>query len=360
MTKIDPWSSAEITDYSHIFEKFGLKEFPSNLRKKLNHIFFERNIIVAHRDFEKVMARISAKKPFINMTGIATSGPLHLGHKVDLDLFVLFKKLGAKNFFAVCDIDAYNSREKIKTMTEAKEFAIDNLAHALALGLEEKDCYVQSQGSPKYYEFTFEIAKKITKNMYEGIYGHTDLGKMQAVLLQIADILHPQLEEYEGIMPSVTGMGLEQDPHAKITRDIARRLPYNLEVPSFIYFKHQSGLQKGKKMSSSEPDTAIFLNDKPEDIKRKLSRAFTGGKDTIEEQKKDGGEPEICKIYEIYKFHHPDSKFIQKTYKQCKAGKLMCGQDKQICIKFLQETLTKHQAKVKTKLPLAKKIVLGK
>ena len=360
MTKIiDPWSSIEIKDYEHVFKEFGVDRFPDNYKKKLKHRFFERNIIVAHREFGKVMQRIEAKKPFINMTGIATSGPLHFGHKVDIDLFVFFKSLGAKNYFSVSDIDAYVSRPKIKTIKDAKEIAVNNLANILALDLDEKDLYPQSRKEQRYYEFAFELSKKITEKTYQAIYGHTDLGKISAVLLQIADILHPQLKEYEGKMPSITGIGLEQDPHAKITRDVARRLPYDIEMPSFIYFQHQSGLKQGKKMSSSEPDTAIFLDDKPEEVKRKISKSFTGGRDTIEEQKEKGGNPNVCKIYELYKFHHSDSKFVENTYKQCKAGNLMCGDDKKTCIKFINEFLDKHQKKVKEKLPIAKKIILG-
>lgn len=356
---IDPWGSGVIKDYEHVFKEFGVEKFLDVWKKKLKHRFFKRDIVIAHRDFDKIIKKIENKKPFINMTGIATSGPLHFGHKVDIDLFVFFKSLGARNYFAICDIDAYNSRPKIKTMKDAKEFAVNNLAHVLALGLDEKDCYIQSKKEQRYYEFTFEIAKKITERQYQAVYGHTDLGKIQAVLLQIADILHGQLPNFEGKMPSITGIGLEQDPHAKITRDVVKRLPYNMEVPSFIYFKHQTGLQKGKKMSSSEPDTAIFLEDKSEDVKRKVSRAFSGGKDTEEEQRIKGGVPEICKIYELYKFHHPDSKFVEKIYKDCKAGKLMCGDDKKICVKFLNEFLKKHQAKVEKKLPIARKVVFG-
>ncbi len=356
---IDPWGSGTITDYEHIFQEFGIEKFPDKFKEHFHHRFFERGIIVAHRDFAKVMERIISKKPFINMTGIATSGSLHFGHKVDIDLFVLFKSEGARNYFALCDIDAYVSRPKIKTMKEAKEFAVNNLAHALALGLEEKDCYLQSCKDQRYYEFTFEISKKITQNMFEAIYGHTDIGKVQAVLLQIADILHGQLEEYEGKMPSVTGIGLDQDPHAKITRDISKRLLYDIETPSFVYFQHQSGLQQGKKMSSSEPDTAIFLDDKPEDVKRKINRSFTGGKDTVEEQRQKGGNPDICKVYELYKFHHPDSNFVQQTYNQCKCGSLLCGEDKKHCIEFLNDFLKGHQAKVKEKMPHAHKMVFG-
>lgn len=291
------------------------------------------------------------------MTGIASSGNYHLGHKLDIDMFLFFKNLGAKNYFAICDIDAYTSRPKVKSMEEAKEYAVNNIAHALALGIEEKDIYIQSKKEQRYYEFAFEISKKITENEFRAVYGAVDLGKVSANLLQYADILHPQLLEYEGKMPSITGIGLEQDPHARLTRDVAQRLHYYLEIPSFIYFLHQSGLQKGKKMSSSEPETAIFLDDKPEDIKKKISKTFTGGKDTEEEQREKGGKPEICKVYEIYRFHHPDSKFVKETYKNCKEGKLVCGECKKTCAEFLTKFLTEHQEKYNKFLPIAKKIV---
>src|SRR3989344_5181975 len=249
MAQIDPWGGLELNDYSHIFREFGLSPFPKNVAQKIPHYLFERGIIIAARDFEPVLECIGKKKPFINITGIAASGPLHLGHKVDLDLFLFFKKCGAANYFCISDLDAYLSRpdKKVPSIEKAKEFAVDNLAHALALGLSEKDVYVQSRGSTKdprrYFEFTLELSKKITKNTFEAVYGHVDLGKVAANFLQYSDIMHPQLREFEGKMPSITGIGIEQDPHARLTRDIAKRLPYDIEIPSFIYFQHQSGLQ---------------------------------------------------------------------------------------------------------------------
>jgi len=357
---VNPWSSKGVQNYEHVFKEFGLSEFPEKWRKKLDHYLFERNLVVAHRGFDKVMKRIEEKKPFINITGIASSGPFHLGHKVDVDLFKFFKEHGAKNFFAIADIDGYTSREKIKTMRDAKEIAIDNVADALALGLEPKDIYVQSQRDARYFEFTFELSKKITRNMFNAVYGHVDIGKISAAILQYADIIHPQLKEYEGKMPSVTGIGLDQDPHARLTRDIAKRLPYDLEVPSFMYFKHQSGLMKGSKMSSSAPDTAIFLSDSQSEIKRKVSKAFTGGWESVEKQKKFGGRPDICKVREILGFHLPDSKKLNEIIYSCKAGERLCGETKAFTIEFLQKMLAEHQkkkAKLKSK---AEKIVLGK
>ncbi len=362
MPKIDPWGSAEITDYEHAFSEFGLEKFPEAWRAKLKHRLFERGIVVAHRGFETVMKRITAKKPFINMTGIASSGHLHLGHKVDIDLFVFFKSLGARNYFAVCDIDAYVSRpdSAMPSLAKAKEFAAENLAHALALGISGRDAYVQSRKERRYYEFAFELSKRITRNMFEAVYGHIDLGKVSANLLQYADILHPQLQEHEGRMPSVTGIGLEQDPHAKVARDIARRLPYGLEMPSFIYFTFQSGLKEGKKMSSSEPDTAIFLTDSAAEADRKIQTAFTGGRNTEGEQRRLGGNPDICKVHELLRYHHPNTKEVVRLYDGCRAGTWLCKECKRFTSDFICGFLKGHQKKVLQKAKTAKKIVFGK
>jgi len=363
--KIDPWGSAEIKekDYSHVFKAFGLKEFPESMRSALDHRFFERGIVIAHRDFEKVFNRIQQKKPFINLTGIASSGNMHFGHKADLDLFKFFRDCGAVSKFAICDLDGYVSRpdKKVPSMKKAKEFAVENLSNALALGLSEKDVYVQSRMPSRYYEFAFELSKKITANTHEALYGHLDLGKISANLLQYADILHLQLPEFAGKMPSVTGIGLDQDPHARLTRDIAKRLfDYSIEEPSFIYFRHQSGLQEGKKMSSSEPDTAIFLSDSPKEARRKIMKAFTGGQPTVKEHREKGGNPDICKVCEMLRFHYPDTKKLEKIFEDYRAGKILDGENKEFTAQFVEEFLERHQQKVQEKLPLAKEIVLGK
>jgi len=357
MEKLDPWGSNTITNYEKAFEEFGVQKLSNNL--KLDHHLFKRNIILAHRDFDKIIKRIKEKKSFIQMTGIASSGKLHLGHKIDIDLFVFFKKYNSKNYFGICDIDGYVSRDKIKSLEEAKKYAVENLAHALALGVDKKDISLQSKKEPRYYEFAFELSKKITKNMFEAVYGHLNLGKVSANLLQYADILHPQLKEYEGKMPSLTSIGLDQDPHAKLTRDLSRRLGYNLEVPSFLYFKHQSGLLKDKKMSASEQDTAIFLDDSESEIKRKINKSFTGGKDTLKEQKEKGGNLSICKVYEILMFHDPSDANSKKVARLCKAG-APCKDCKDVCTDFLTKMLKKHQSKLKTTRKIAEKMVFNR
>ncbi|MBI4209910.1 MAG: tryptophan--tRNA ligase [Candidatus Diapherotrites archaeon] len=361
MHAIDPWGSFAVKDYGHVFKEFGLQEFPEQYSRRLGHYLFDRGIIIAHRDFDRVLKRIEARKPFVNITGIAASGPFHLGHKVDIDLFRFFRESGGRNYFAVCDLDAFLSRpdDKIPDLKTAKKWAVQNAADALALGLEEDDIYVQSRKETRYYEFAFELSKKITKNTFEAVYGHVDLGKVAANFLQYADIMHPQLAEFEGSMPSITGIGLDQDPHARLTRDIAKRLPYGLEVPGFIYFRHQSGLQPGQKMSSSVHESAIFLNDDLKTAEKKIKRAFSGGQPTVEEHRAKGGNLEIDLVFEMLKFHYPDSKELGKIGKEFASGEMLAAGLKQFAVDFFVPMLKEHQARVKENMKKAEKIVNG-
>jgi tryptophanyl-tRNA synthetase len=161
-------------------------------------------------------------------------------------------------------------------------------------------------------------------------------------------------------MPSITGIGLDQDPHARAVRDIAKRLDYGIEVPSFIYFRHQSGLKEGSKMSASDPDTAIFLSDSEAEVGKKIGACFTGGRNTAEEQKKLGGKPEICKKYEIDLFHLESDEKLRDIFEKCKSGKRLCGECKKLTAEYLNAFLKAHQAKAKKALPRARKIVHGK
>lgn len=101
-------------------------------------------------------------------------------------------------------------------------------------------------------------------------------------------------------------------------------------------------------MSKSKPESLIEL---PEDVKtvtRKLMRAKTGGRETLEEQKKKGGEPEKCMIFELYKQHLiDDDKELQKIYDDCKKGKLMCGDDKKYCCELMEKFMKDFNDKVK-------------
>ncbi len=99
------------------------------------------------------------------------------------------------------------------------------------------------------------------------------------------------------------------------------------------------------KMSSSEEASAIYTTDTPEQVKKKVMRyAFSGGRTTIEEHRKLGGNPDVDISYQWLTFFEEDDKKLEKIYKDYKAGKLLSGELKQILVDKINEFLRKHQA----------------
>lgn len=63
-------------------------------------------------------------------------------------------------------------------------------------------------------------------------------------------------------------MGIDQDPYFRLVRDNAHRMRYPSPKPSLIHSKFLTALQgAGGKMSSSNPNSAIFMTDTAKQIK---------------------------------------------------------------------------------------------
>ncbi|MCK5025661.1 MAG: tryptophan--tRNA ligase, partial [Nanoarchaeota archaeon] len=169
---------------------------------------------------------------------------------------------------------------------------------------------------------------------------------------QVGDMVYPQLEER---MPGIIPVGIDQDPHIRLARDVIRRVKDKKLFPiSSIYHKFTPSLDGSIKMSKSKPESCIELPEDVKSVSKKIKRALTGGRDTVDEQKKLGGIPENCMIFELYHQHIlEDDADLDKVYTQCKKGILLCGQDKiDAC-----ERMTKFMEDFVKKIEKARKIV---
>ncbi len=346
--RIDPWGANDISDYDKLMSEFGIEPFSNVINSVPNiHKYMRRNIIYGHRDFKRIALAMKNRTPFIMLTGLMPSGKMHFGHKMVADEMIYFQQNGAHCYVCIADIEAYLTRNMdLETM---KDLAINEyLLNYIALGLKPKKCtlYFQSDFKNKYSTLSKYFAKKVTFNELKAIYGDLTTGKITSALTQAADILYPQLDIGKPT-PTIVPVGTDQDPHLRLTRDIASRFKseYNFILPSSTYHRYQKGLG-GSKMSSSDPTTYIALTDSKKDAESKIKRALTGGRDTLEEQKRLGGCPQKCTIFELYKFHliDDDSK-LKNVFDDCSAGKIMCGECKTHCIELIASFLEKHQQK---------------
>ena len=101
-------------------------------------------------------------------------------------------------------------------------------------------------------------------------------------------------------------------------------------------------------MSKSRPFSVIDLTESEKSAVKKMNAALTGGRDTVEEQRKIGGQPDKCMVFSMLKYHLvEDDKTLLKWKEECKAGSLTCGECKMRTIKLLAEFLEDHQKKRK-------------
>ena len=425
--EIDPWASKGIKNYDEICEKFGLEKIDSSKLPNPTHLH-RRGIIFAHRDLDSVLNARKSGKSFGVLSGLMPSGQMHLGHKMVIDQAKWFQDLGGDVTIAVADLEAHATRGL--SLEKCRKYAVEEyISNYAGMGLnpEKTSIYFQSERSI-VQKMGFTLGTKTNLSEMEAIYGfsgNTSLAHVQSPLVQAGDIVHPQLDEYGGLRPIVVPVGIDQDPHIRLTRGMVSKTNWfnvnnnksgnltiglsiqdnNQEImgirsdggidknqrkmiidraisainkagykeinsnpkhgtidvkdantenraeiqyelltlerqlggmglmqPSSTYHQFAVGMTGGK-MSSSQPETTIFLNDSMKSIENKIKASFSGGQSTIEEHRSKGGNPEIDVAYQYLRyFFEEDDNELNKIREEYISGELLTGEIKAICV----------------------------
>jgi tryptophanyl-tRNA synthetase len=352
--KVTPYEVSGKINYKKLAEEFGIRPLPKLPDVFMKNVLFRRKIVFAHRNFEKILDCIKNKKKFVMMTGLMPTGKFHLGHMLLAQQMIFYQKLGAKLYIAVADLEAYNTRQQ--SLDESRKIAIDQyLLNYIAFGLNPENCdfYFQSDRDNKasksnaYYRLASNFSRYATFNEFKAVYGDISPGKMQASLLQAADMYHPGLPEFEGYpLPTFIPVGADQDPHIRIARDMAKRFKdYKFAPISATYHKFLPGLKGSGKMSSSDSMSYIAMTDSPQEVEMKIKKyAFSGGAATTLEHRKKGGNPEIDVSYQYLRmFFEPDDKKLEDIERKYRSGEMLTSELKEILIEKINKFLKKHQ-----------------
>ncbi len=357
---LDPFGTTVIEDYERLYKEFGIQPFSSLLDQIPDPSkFMRRNIIFGHRDFDRVLQAIKARETFAVMSGIKPTGEFHLGTLMTAQEVIYFQQQGGRAFYCIADIEAYEDNNI--PFERSRRYAVSNVADLLALGFDpDKGCIYRQSKETRVKDLAILFGRGATLATMKAIYGERHIGLYLAALVQAGDILMPQLPDFDGPKPTVVPVGVDQDPHLRLTRDLARRfrLDHPFIAPSSTYHKMMRGLDGSPKMSKRSPMSYFTLGEKLESIALKISSAFTGGRATVEEQRRLGGVPEVCPVHEIcmYQFVEDDAA-ITKAYQDCKAGKLLCGEHKAQATECVLTFLRNHQKKRRSFLHKATEII---
>lgn len=361
---IDPFGNSVVTDYSKLFTEFGVKPIDKSILGRIKHPsrFLRRGIDFAHVDFDKFLDAFEDKKPIAVMTGIKPTNNFHLGSKITAEKMVfLQKEFKAKVFYAIADLEGMVDNGL--PLEKQHAIAVDNVADLLALGLDPKNAYIYKQSEEKrVMRLAYLFSRRITMNHMKNLYGERELGLYFAAFTQCGDILLPQLEEFGGKKLVLVPVGADQIPHIFLCRDIVEKVKdtYDFIPPATMVHKFFRSLDGDSKMSKRNPMSMLTLNDSPELVRKKVMNALTGGRATIAEQRRLGGEPDKSVVYELYYYHFvDDDKKVKEVREDYASGRLLDGEMKEEIIGIINKFLEEHKKKKQKMLPVAEKILSG-
>jgi tryptophanyl-tRNA synthetase len=387
--EINPWSSNQAIDVEKLFSEFGIEPIGPALSDLPDIPYFmRRGIVVGHRDYRQIATAIRNRTPFHILTGFMPSGHPHLGHLMVMKEVVWHVQQGGNGYVTIADREAHAVRGT--TWEKCRELGKEYLSCLYALGFEGTT-YFQSKNE-RLKDLAFEAATKVNFSELTAIYGfspETDLAHAESVITQVADILYPQIDRAPA--PTLVPVGIDQDPHIRLTRGVAHKMRmftveerdgyvsvrsknapdaalnavhkafagskkyeghvdirglscadvsqkvrtieiahggFGFFTPSSTYHIFMPGLTGGK-MSSSIPDSIISFYEPEATMRKKVMGGLTGGRMTLEEQKRLGGEPDKCSLYLLNLFHMvTDDRELAEIRSRCTGGAITCGQCK--------------------------------
>ena len=232
-------------------------------------------------------------------------------------------------------------------MEEPQRWAYENALDIIALGFDPKKTRIilDTKNMGAMYNLAIRIAKHMNFSTVKAVFGFqesTNIGMLFYPAVQAA----PAFIESDLVghnVPCLIPAAIDQDPYWRITRDVAPKLGYY--KPAQIHCRFVPGLGRGGKMSASMPETSIFTIDSPQVAAKKVMAAFTGGRATIEEQRKLGANPDICSVFSYDYFLFMNQKEVEDLRYNCLAGNIMCGECKQVLAERVKKFLIGHQEK---------------
>jgi tryptophanyl-tRNA synthetase len=351
---VTPWEVRGKVDYERLIREFGTQPLTMELIQKIAkytgelHIQLRRGLFFSHRDLDVVLDLYEKGVKFVLYTGRGPSGPVHLGHLVP---WIFTKHLQdhfkTRLYFQMTDDEKFLVKDELG-LKEATNYAYENALDLIALGFKPENTYIiyDVQDIDLLYDIALEVAKRVTFSTARATFGFqesTNIGWVFWPAIQAAPcFIHAKLTREN--VPALIPAAIDQDPYWRITRDVAPKLGYY--KPAQIHCRLLPGLGVGGKMSASEPETCIFTIDPPEVVKRKVWNAFTGGKPTVAEQRKMGGDPSICTIFQYFLFmFEEDDEKLNEREKKCKAGEILCGECKTELTDRINSFLENHRRK---------------
>ena len=342
-------------DYEKLEGKFGIMPLDRRLQERMeaiageNHFMIRRGIYFAQRELGWLLDQYEKGNGFYVYTGIAPSGRMTVAHLLPFMMAQwLQEKFDADVYIQIPDEEKFLIKNDPKiTLEGINKLAHEDALDIAALGFNPKKTkiYLNTENAGTIYKQAVRVAKRITFSTIKDAFGftnETNIGALFYTSTQAVGTFIKSVEEGRNI-PCLIPLGVDQDVHFRVARDVVEKLGYY--KPAIMHSRFLPGLRGEPKMSSSDENGAIYLSDRKEEVERKVNRALTGQQSTAELQRKYGGDPDKCSVCQYYKYlFEPDDAALEKIFAAEREGSMLAGEHKKALSARINKFLEKHRA----------------
>ncbi len=253
--------------------------------------------IITENEFKE---RLTSGDQLTHYIGFEISGYVHLGTGIMTALVIKdLLELGVKCTVWLADWHTWINEKLDGTKETAAKIGEGYFKEAIkasliAVGADYKKVefkLASEHYNEEYWNYVITVAKNTTLSRMQrsiNILGRqegdsVDFAKLIYPAMQVADIFSQKID--------IAHAGMDQRKAHVVMRDVAEKIQPDKPKPIALHHPLLTGLQKPKtwpikegtdpkdvimemKMSKSNPDSAIWVHDTPEDIQRKVNKAF--------------------------------------------------------------------------------------
>jgi len=366
---VTPWEVSGAVDYDRLIKQFGTTKIDGKLRERMirlcggdePHHMLRRDFFFSHRDLNLVLDDYEKGKGFFLYTGRKPSKGMHIGHLVPMIMTRWLQEKFKVNLYIEITDDEGFLHKKEYGLKQIGEAAHDNILDIIAVGFDPERTFIfkDTEYIRNMYPLLLNAARRITGSTVKAVFGFDDSTNIGLNMYPAIQTLPTFFEKKRCLIPCA----IDQDPYWRIQRDIAEPMGYHKTAAIHSRFLPPLQGVTGKMSSSAGGETAILLTDDEKAVKKKINKyAFSGGRATVEEHRKLGGNPEVDVPYQWLKIlFEPDDKRLKGIHDDYKAGKLLTGEMKAILIEKVNGFLAEHrQAREKAEKSMERFMRTGK
>ena len=247
---------------------------------------------------EMIQYKLANNKDIFAYDGFEPSGNIHIAQGLLRSINVnKLTRCGIKFKFFVADWHAAANQKfggDLEVIKKVGDFFIE-VWKACNMDLSKVEFIYASEvvKDPKYWELVLNIS--INSSLNRVLRCTQIMGRSETDKLTASQILYPLMQAADifYLPADICQLGLDQRKVNMLAREVSKKL--NKAKPIAVHHHMLMGLSKPPdtkltgleriiqlKMSKSDPDSAIFMLDSLDDIKRKINKAYCPPKEIVE------------------------------------------------------------------------------